>query len=345
MRIETVQHVVPSRQITNEVVLEMIRERNRHQLDADALASLEQRVSKHLASAGTQLRYSADGTEKPIDCALNAGRKALAAANVSPADVDFLIYAGVGRGWLEPATANVIQHRLELTNATCFDLLDACASWLRALQVAHTYIRGGVYRRVLIVNCECGFRSFADLDFADRVDLEHRWAAFTIGEAATATLVSADHPDDDFYFTFKNFGEYFDLCMIPLENADDFLPSPLDRRYPPMKFFGRSRRLIATTVRKITEVYEADANLHGRRYDLCFGHAASERASAAIGCRLGLPRETYFQTHPGYGNTVSASIPLGMSLALAEGRLRRGHETLVVVGSAGIVVAIAAFTF
>jgi 3-oxoacyl-[acyl-carrier-protein] synthase III len=197
----------------------------------------------------------------------------------------------------------------------------------------------------MVVNCECGFRELANLDLATADALEQQWAAFTIGEAATATVVTADEPNDDFYFTFKNFGEHFDLCMIPLENATDFLPSHSNGRYTPMKFFGLSRKLIATTIKKIVEVYEADPNLRESRYDICFGHAASERASEAIGCRLGLPRESYFQTHPLYGNTVSASIPLGMSLALTEGRLRRGHKTLIVVGSAGIVVAIASFTF
>jgi 3-oxoacyl-[acyl-carrier-protein] synthase III len=344
VRILTVQHVVPTRKVTNEFVLETLRERNAG-LDSETFAALERRIGQFLASAGTEVRYISDDSEKPINFVLEAGRKALAQANVRPDEVDFLIYAGVGRGWLEPATANVVQHELQLVNATCFDLLDACASWLRALQVAHSYIKAGVYRCGMVVNCECGFRELANLDLATADALEQQWAAFTIGEAATATVVTADEPNDDFYFTFKNFGEHFDLCMIPLDNATDFLPSHSNGRYTPMKFFGLSRKLITTTIKKIVEVYEADPNLRESRYDICFGHAASERASEAIGCRLGLPRESYFQTHPLYGNTVSASIPLGMSLALTEGRLRRGHKTLIVVGSAGIVVAIASFTF
>jgi 3-oxoacyl-[acyl-carrier-protein] synthase III len=345
VRILAVEHVVPARRVTNDFVLETIRAENRGQLEPEALAALERQIEQHLESAGTQVRYIADRSEKPIDFVLEATRKALRAANVPPGEIDFLIYAGVGRGWLEPATANVIQHELKLVNATCFDLLDACASWLRALHVAHSYIRAGVYRRGLIVNCECGFREFVDLDFTNQRDLEHRWAALTIGEAATATVVSADQPDDDFYFTFKNFGEYFNLCMIPLDNVADFLPFPDDGRYAPMKFFGLSRKLIATTIKKIVEVYEADPKLADAKYDICFGHAASQRASEAIGSRLGLPPETYFPTHPRFGNTVAASIPLGMSLALAEGRLQRGHKTLIVVGSAGVAVAMASFRF
>ena len=57
-------------------------------------------------------------------------------------------------GYIEPATANVFQKILKLNKATCFDILDACASWLRAIHVAHSFIKTGMYKRVMILNCE-----------------------------------------------------------------------------------------------------------------------------------------------------------------------------------------------
>jgi 3-oxoacyl-[acyl-carrier-protein] synthase III len=344
MRIETVQHAVPSRRITNDTVLEEIRRSNRDRLSPDALAAVERQVTEFLAASGTQVRYLVDDGEKPLDFVLDAGRKALEHGGVQPGDVEFVIYTGVGRGWLEPATANVVQHGLKLANATCFDILDACASWLRALQVAHSLIRGRVYRRGLIVNGECGFRRYVDLDLTDPRDIEHRLAAFTIGEAATATLVTDDDPDDDFHFNLRNFGEHYDLCMIPLGNAADFAPDNRNGRHAPSRFYAVSSRLVATTIQKIVETFQSDPKLRGGRYDICFGHAASERASQLIGLKLGLPYDIYYSTHPDYGNTVSASVPLGMSLALADGRARRGDKVLVIVGSAGITVGLASFT-
>ena len=167
----------------------------------------------------------------------------------------------------------------------------------------------------------------------------------TIGEAATATIVTDERPDDDFYFTFKNFGEHFDLCMIPLNNVADFLPFPSERNLVPMKFFALSGKLIAITVDKIVQIFEADPKLRNERHVICFGHAASERAIKMIGERLGLPLDMYVQTHSRFGNTVSASVPLGISVALSGGRLRRGDKTLIIVGSAGIAVGIASFTY
>jgi 3-oxoacyl-[acyl-carrier-protein] synthase III len=336
---------VPGTRITNDAVIAAIRARNEHRLGERELDAVERRVEAQLALAGTEVRYIAHDGENVLDHVLAAGRRALADAGVRADEVDFVIYTGIGRGWLEPATANVVQHGLGLTNATGFDLLDACASWLRALQVAHSFIRGGVYRRGLIVNCECGLSRYADLDIGDMRALDQRVAAFTVGEAATATVVDDGEPEDDFYFVFRNFGEHFRLCMIPLDNAAAFLPPGANGEYAPLKFYSLSRKLIATTVKKIVDLFESDPRLRDASYDICFGHAASEKAREVIARRLGLPQEMYYRTHARYGNTVSASIPLGMSLATQEGRLRRGDRTLIIVGSAGISVGLASFTF
>ena len=83
----------------------------------------------------------------------------------------------------------------------------------------------------------------------------------------------------------------------------------------------------------------------GGVYDVGFGHAASERSVEFIRRELGIDRNVYFATHARYGNTVSSSVPLGMSLALEQGRLERNHKVLVVVGASGISVGIATFTF
>ena len=88
--------------------------------------------------------------------------RALDAAKLAPSDVDFLVYGGVGRAFIEPAMVNVIQAKLGLANATGFDIVDGCASWLRGLQIAHALFATGTYRRGLIVNCECGFGRYID---------------------------------------------------------------------------------------------------------------------------------------------------------------------------------------
>jgi 3-oxoacyl-[acyl-carrier-protein] synthase III len=345
MRIAAVERALPSRRVTNAWILEELRRKNRDRLAPPQLAALVTRVERGLLTAGTEVRYHLDERESAFGLVAKATRGALARAQIAPADVDLLIYTGVGRGWIEPAMMNPVQRELGLVNATGFDLMDACASWLRGVHVAHTFLRAGVYRNAVVVNCEAGiFRQHAAWEF-DRVeDLEHRFAAFTIGEAATATVLTNENPADDFYFTFKTFGEHFARCIIPLAGAADFVPSGADTRLVPGRFFALSTELFIAVTELIVTTWKADPRLDGGRYDVAFGHEASEKLSADITRACGV-YDVYFPTHRRFGNTVSASIPLGMSVAEEEGRLKRGDRVVIIVGSAGISVAFATFTY
>lgn len=345
MKILAVKHAIPGLAISNEFVLEAVRAANRDRFSREELETIERRLLRFLEAAGTRVRYRLAPGETAIEFALEAGRTALQDARVRPESVDLLLYAGVNRGWVEPATANVIQHELGLVNATCFDVVDACASWLRALQVAHTYLRAGVYRSAMIVNCECGTPTYRDWKLHSLDDLEHRAGEWTIGEASTATVLTADAQDDDYYFVFRNYGAGVTLCMYPLPDVGDFLVGAPDARLTPLRFFALSSELLSSVSQRVADVFLADPQLAGRSYDIGFGHEASTRINRLLAKRLGLPYERYVSTHERYGNTISASVPLGMSLALEEGRLERGDRVLVLVGAAGITVGLATFTF
>jgi 3-oxoacyl-[acyl-carrier-protein] synthase III len=343
LKIASVAHAVPSERITNEWILDEIRRQSEGRVERATTEILADQVRMYLEAAGTSVRYRLAPGENGIDFAVAAGRQALQEASLDPSDIDFVIYAGVGRGWIEPAMAHAIQAALGLVNASAFDVLDACASWLRALHVAHAYLQG-TYRTGLIVNCECGFASYGDLCLTSSEELDDRFATCTIGEAATATIVVAE-PDDDFHFTFKSYGEDVGLCMIPLATLPAFRTGSISETLVPLRFSSRSRELMSSTTRRIIEAFEGDPQLRGRTYDICFGHAASDKATRVIGRKLGIPYELYYSTHPTHGNTVAASVPLGMSLALRDGRLQRGHRVLAAVGASGVSVGIATFTF
>ena len=115
MRIAAVQHAVPTRRITNDWILERIREYNRPRMTSLQFGAAEQRVREMLESSGTEVRYRLNEGEKAFDFGVEAATQALDAASVRPQDVDLLIYAGVVRGWLEPDAFGLLgehpQHR------------------------------------------------------------------------------------------------------------------------------------------------------------------------------------------------------------------------------------------
>jgi 3-oxoacyl-[acyl-carrier-protein] synthase III len=323
-------------------MIEQILEKNAEHLSASERTSLEARIRRYFMMSGTDIRYHRSAGERALDFAVRAGKEALRKAGVKADDVDLLIYAGVGRGWVEPATANLFQSELGLKSATCFDVLDACASWIRSMSIARSFLAQKIYKLIMIVNCEFNFREYANFEIRKPEDLDNAFSAFTIGEAATATLVTGGDQDDS-DFSFKTWGEKHGLCKIPLPNAIDF--STNGESLKPMSFFTAPAELLSFTIRKLVQHVRESHSVCGKVHDIIIGHAVSNSVTTKVIQLLGYDMGRVFETHSRFGNTVSASLPLALAVAEAEGRLTRGMRVLLMMGSAGVTTAWASFEY
>ena len=344
MRISSIAHALPSRRVTNQDLIGAVMERNRQHLGLRDLRLLETSLRRAFRLAGTEIRYHRANGEKAVDLGLRAGRDALYAASLDPDEVDLLIYAGVGRGWIEPAMANLFQSELQMHRATCFDVLDACASWLRSLFIAQSFIDSGVYKRVMVLNCEFNFKEYATFEIGSIDELRTSFSAFTIGEAATATILSDEGPRNSIRISFKTWGEKHDLCKIPLPHVADFSTNGCGNGKP-MRFFTAPTELLSFTIQELVSHVREAQLLSTYEHDIVIGHTVSAAVSSAVASQLKIDRSKVFETHGRFGNTVSASLPLALSVAEMEGRLRRGMRVLLLMGSAGVSTAVCSFVY
>ena len=322
-------------------MIERMLAESRGTLSEVNLQILEERTRSMFETSRTKIRYHRAVDETALNLGVRAGCTALVEAQMQPAEIDLLIYVGVGRGFIEPATANVFQSALGLVNATAFDVLDACASWMRALQIAQALIGAGTYRTVMIMNAECNSREYGNLLCKDVDDLDFRFPALTIGEAATATIVSAGGAD--FHFSFRTWGSEHVLCKIPLPNYLDYTQGELRDNLTPLEFFSFGELILRSVFAKMIKHYQGDPLLKQFTADLTFGHSASDAMTDRVARCLGL--DPVYLTHSRFGNTVSASIPLGMAEARREGKLSPGMNILLGCGSAGITTGWACFRY
>jgi 3-oxoacyl-[acyl-carrier-protein] synthase III len=336
VRFLAIEHALPSNLVTNEDQINEVMTKSEPHLSPETLERLKGRLNKILKVTKSQFRYLRAPGETAYSLGVRAGRQALDTAGLKPAEVDLLIYVGVGRGFLEPSTANIFQDSLGLTNATCFDLLDACASWLRALDLAQSFIKLNKYKTVMILNCECN-QELADLGFRNLDDFDFKFPMLTIGEAATATIVTASDEEDSYYATFKSWGQHHALCKIPLPHARQFSNGVELKSHPSLSFYSYGEQLFRVVFKKIVAHYRDDEKFGAFNEDIMFGHSASDSMSERVAHVLEL-NNTYL-THSLFGNTVSASIPLGMSHAIKNENLKPDMNVLLGCGSAGITTA------
>jgi 3-oxoacyl-[acyl-carrier-protein] synthase III len=349
MRFLSVEHLLPSRIVTNDEVLAEVRRASARHLSAAELDLVQRLLAGCFEACGTTVRYHRDAGETAFELAAEVGERAIERAGLDPSDIDLLLYTGVCRGVLEPASATAYQHRLGLRRATAFDVFDACASWARSLHLAHVLIRTGTYRTVMVLNAEFGGRESHRYELSSMDEYLHWHPSVTVGEAATATIIMStpDDRDDEFEADFRTWGEKWDLCFVPLPNAGAYFGEKLlaEHEARPMQFVSYGLRLMEFATHKLVEHYRERPQFHRFAPDIVFGHSASDGMSRYVVDECGIDPRAYQFGHARTANTVSASVPVAMSEALRAGSLRDGDRVLLLLASSGVTTALTKFVY
>ncbi|WP_040795117.1 3-oxoacyl-[acyl-carrier-protein] synthase III C-terminal domain-containing protein [Nocardia higoensis] len=345
MRLRSAVAALPSRTVTNDDIVKWIGEHSADEFDGDLDAALR-KVEYYLRYAGSRERQWLDEGERPIDLLRRAAGSAMDAAGVSPAEVDLLIYTGIGRGFIEPGGAYHSAAALGLRNAHCFDILDACMSWTRAVQVTDALFRNGTHRTAMIVNAECNLRSggvvFPQLfRIRDASALESVFPAYTLGEAASATVLTADG-DEPWRFEFASRPDLAPLCNVTLDGYEGYCD-------PSDKLAANGVGYFTSFGFEMHEQGAADGFAVFERLappidevTALFTHASSQRYWQGMADKVGLGHVVH-HVFERTGNIVSASVPAAIASAIEQGVLRPGERALGWVGSAGM--SFAAFSF
>jgi acyl-CoA:acyl-CoA alkyltransferase len=331
----------PSLRVTNDDVLAAIAKAN-PDVPARTVDKYCRTLEHLLKRAGAQTRFYRDRTkgETALGLIIDAATRAIEDSGAAPSDIDAIIFCGVARGFLEPASAAFVSGALGLT-CDAFDVSEACMSWVRALHIAYNFLTAGTYSTVLIVNGEFTVFEHGLPDICVIKSLEqlrYTFAAFTIGEAASATVVSASpHP---WHFRFRSDPSLVDLCTLPIKGYEDFArPSRRLGLNGPHQLVAFSHELFSAAADQMTR-FVRETYADPKRFAIWFPHAASASLCDAVARRLELGERVYSRAFAAYGNLVSASIPAGMAMALEEGRLRRGDHVVLCPASAGLSLAL-----
>jgi len=267
-------------------------------------------------------RMVAEG-EALVDLVERAGRAAMEDAGVDPADVDLLILATATVEQPIPASSAIVQPRLGLTNAVCFDLSAACSGFTYSLNVARQFIATGSATTVLVVGAECLTRY---LDWTDRTTC----VLFGDG-AAGVVLQGAPQGEGILQIEWRTDGALADLicmpgggCRYPPHSVES-----INERLPFIKMRGNETFKVA--VRALTELSRtvlSKAGITTEDIDLFIPHQANQRIIQAVGQRLELRDDQVFSNVHRVGNTSAASIPLAMAEARDTGRMNPGNLVL-----------------
>jgi 3-oxoacyl-[acyl-carrier-protein] synthase-3 len=298
--------------------------------NADLSRVLETSDQWIVERTGIRERHIARPEQTVARLSQEAAEQAMAVAGVTAADLDSIVMATVTPDRLLPSTACDLQALLGADRAAAFDIGAACPGFIYALTVAEGLIASGQSETVLAVGAE---KLSAITDFQDRS------TAILFGDGAGASIVRrSSRPGRGILSSFiKSDGRLAPLLLRPGGgSADPISEKVVCARSHYMKMAGREvfKAAVLAMADACDEALRR-AGITAAQVDLLVPHQANLRIIEATAKHADLPMSKVMVNVDRYGNTSSASIPLALHQAVAEGRVGPGSVVLLVAFGAG----------
>jgi len=290
--------------------------------------------------SGIKERHWVSEEEAASDLALAASKKAMDMADIEAHEIDLIIVATISSDYYFPGVANQLQAALGLRTVGTFDLKAACSGFVYGLSVADQFIRTGQHKTILVVGAEAQSK-FIDLSTRGR-DM-----GVLFGDGSGAAVLQRSNNESGILSTHIH-SEGANMNNLWMEGPgtrgnnwvnQESIDSGVCR--PHMN----GREVFKNAVRRFPEVINEaldENNLSLNDIKLIIPHQANFRISQAVAKRLGVGMEKIFSNIHKYGNTTAASIPIALTEALAEGKIKRGDNIILAAFGAGYTWASAA---
>lgn len=310
-KIAGVGHYVPDNVVTNDALAQMMDTND---------AWIQERT-------GIKERRWIDpkSDDSPSTMGTKAARIAIENAGLTPDDIDFIIFATLSPDYYFPGPGVMVQEQLGISEVGALDVRNQCSGFLYGLSVADAFIKTGVYKNILLIGAE---NHSGGLDKTTR----GRGVSVIFGDGAGAVVLQASEDKNKGILTthLHSEGKYAKELALIEPNTSHWVDKLIEEKdpentayYPYMNGNFVFKHAVTRFQEVIHEALQA-TGLQVPDIDLLIPHQANLRISQFIQQKLGLSDDQVFNNIQKYGNTTAASIPIALSEAVSEGKLKDG---------------------
>jgi len=264
---------------------------------------------------------------------VKAAKIALERAGLTPKDIDFIVFATLSPDYYFPGSGVQVQDLLGCDTIGALDVRNQCSGFVYALATADQFIKTGMYKNILVIGSEL---QSTGLDLSTR----GRGVGVIFGDGAGAVVLTRS--DDNSAILSNHLhseGKYAKELTVqvpggpnaPNKLVEDWNPDDLSY-YPYMNGNFVFKHAVTRFPEAIMEGLQAN-NLTPADIDLLIPHQANLRISQFVQRKLQMKDEQIMNNIQKYGNTTAASIPIALTEAWEQGRIKRGD--LVVTAAFG----------
>lgn len=305
--------------------------------------------------SGIRQRHFAQEGQGASDLGLEASKRAIEAAGITPRDIDYIIFCTMTPDYVFPGSAAVLGAKLGLDGVPGLDIRQQCAAMVFGLQLIDGLIKSGAAKTILFVGAEAhaGFMPWEDWDIVDgkreamsegiardRAN-EHRALAVLFGDGAGALIFRQTDRDAGLVaLKVHTDGRYAETLYVPgggfrtrpYWKATHFDEQAHIPRMDGRELFKFAVTKLPQTARKLCE----DSQTPMGSIDWFLAHQANARINSYVREQLGVPPEKMPMNIDRFGNTSAGTLPILIDECTRDGKLKKGELNMILALGAGI---------
>lgn len=282
-------------------------------------------------------RHIIRGEDTTTTMGVKAARIAIERSGVAMEDIDFIVFATLSPDYYFPGPGVLVQRDLGLKTVGALDIRNQCSGFVYGISIADQYIKTGMYKNILVIGSEV---QSTGLDMTDR----GRGVSVIFGDGAGAAVLSreVDLSKGILSTHLHSEGQHSEELVVKAPGmggrwVTDILEEndPNDESYFP---YMNGQFVFKNAVVRFSEVINEGLqanNLQVSDIDLLIPHQANLRISQFIQNKFGLTDDQVFNNIQKYGNTTAASIPIALTEAWEQGKIKSGDILVLAAFGSG----------
>ncbi len=269
---------------------------------------------------GIKMRHIAAEDERTSTLATHAARAALADAGLKGEDIDLVIVATATPDYTFPAVATQVQAAIGMTGGVAFDLQAVCSGFIFALTTADKFLTSGSHKRALVIGAET---------FSRLLDWKDRGTCVLFGDGAAAMILEARSGEgtstDRGVLTAHLRSDGRHLSKLYTDGGPSSTGTAGHVRMEGREVF----KLAVTMITDVVDAAFAATGTNGEQLDWFVPHQANARIIDASAEKLKIAPQKVVKTVAFHGNTSAASVPLALTTARDDGRIKQGDLVML----------------
>ena len=286
-------------------------------------------------------RHIIKGQDTTTSMGVKAAKIAIERSGLSNDDIDFVVFATLSPDYYFPGPGVLVQRDLGLRTVGALDVRNQCSGFVYALSVADQYIKTGMYKNILVIGSEI---QSTGLDMTSR----GRGVSVIFGDGAGAAVLSREEDLTKGILSthLHSEGQHAEELVVKAPGMGgrwitDIIADndPNDESYFP---YMNGQFVFKNAVVRFSEVINEGLqanNLEISDIDMLIPHQANLRIAQFIQKKFGLTDDQVFNNIQKYGNTTAASIPIALTEAWEQGKIKSGDTVVLAAFGSGFTWA------